>query len=764
MAMQLLDQMKSAKIANFTKWLAKWQCFLTKRSAPQSLSESPLCEVCSALDLVEKFRQGMRERDSISLGVLATILSKKHACGFCGLISHLISRDWRLDLHPDEDLTSVQVKLCVVDYAFADSKNVAPRIARAHRIRISARRPMAIHRTVMKEKANLTLDLQMMEDDAARFGRERAYHGRRVGMVVNFKLIKEWMRICEKKHGPSCANMWKNVTEQLPQGARMIDVVQMALVEPSQNCRYVALSYVWGTIDTEYITVSKNVAQRCQKGSLKSVALPRTIHDAIKVVQKLGERYLWVDAMCIIQDDPDNVKAQIAGMAVIYGAAVLTIFAVGGNSADAPVAGLEPGSRQDLQRIERIQSLSLAVPLRMLEETLASSKWNTRGWTFQERLLSRRGLFFTTEQLFFKCQSDVFSEDVIVESSKDTAMYQGKFSGPGFKLHFNRGNHLRLRYENYASTFMEMVEEYTRRELTNSTDIYNAIFAIITVFSRDIEIAPLDPDTAFLFGMPVSVLENAMLWQPALNAPAHNRRCEKGLVTPSWSWVGWKSGVAYDNDREGFMHGSPGAGWSLVDEWVIVDPGGRARRIAVGRQLLEIHGPGPVQTVKYCKPVSPPGASLVEEGASLAPGTLLFYTTVALLRVRKVNNEGNEITAKDRRSEVLVYGSQFHSVFEIFSETSLAKMGRIVLPTDIDTMVPFEFVVLSRSSSGAGPETYDERVFGERYEGSLLNVMVVKQIGQTVDGKDVSERVGVGVIAEAAWCKARFKERVIRLQ
>jgi hypothetical protein len=90
-------------------------------------------------------------------------------------------------------------------------------------------------------------------------------------------------------------------------------------------------------------------------------------------------------------------------------------------------------------------------------------------------------------------------------------------------------------------------------------------------------------------------------------------------------------------------------------------------------------------------------------------------------------------------------------------------MGRIVLPTDTDTTVPLEFVVLSRSNTGFGPETYDEQVFGIRYVGCLLNVMVVKRVGK-VDGMEVSERVGVGVIVEAAWVAARFRERMVRLQ
>lgn len=200
-----------------------------------------------------------------------------------------------------------------------------------------------------------------------------------------------------------------------------------------------------------------------------------------------------------------------------------------------------------------------------------------------------------------------------------------------------------------------------------------------------------------------------------------------------------------------------------MNEWVVIDRDGQARLIATGRHLDDYDGPE--ETDKYFRPSSPPGTSLVEEGEILAPGTLLFYTTVALLNVRKFEYQLDEITTEDRRSDVYVYGSKFHFVFEILSETSPpATMGRIVLPTDTCTKVPLEFAVLSRSGAGCGPGIYDEQLFGKRYDRCLLNVMVVKRVGKTDHGKEVSERVGVGVIVEAAWAAARFRERVVRLQ
>jgi len=123
------------------------------------LPDSPLCKICNALDLAQMFHKGVRESHSITLGTLATILSKEHICGLCGLISHLISRSWLLDRHRNEDLTSVQVQLLVEPCGWADSSHPRPRTACVHRILVRAKQPIAIHRTVMKEKIGLVMEL-----------------------------------------------------------------------------------------------------------------------------------------------------------------------------------------------------------------------------------------------------------------------------------------------------------------------------------------------------------------------------------------------------------------------------------------------------------------------------------------------------------------------------------------------------------------------------------------------------------------------------
>lgn len=117
------------------------------------------------------------------------------------------------------------------------------------------------------------------------------------------------------------------------------------------------------------------------------------------VVSRFDERYLWVDSLCIMQDDAENKHDQIALMDVIYQEAILTIVAVSGKNAGVGLPGVRAGSRNVLQYIEHIQGLVLVNSLTTPSDSVDRSLWNARAWTFQEGRLSRRVLFLADEKI-----------------------------------------------------------------------------------------------------------------------------------------------------------------------------------------------------------------------------------------------------------------------------------------------------------------------------------------------------------------------------
>ena len=109
--------------------------------------------------------------------------------------------------------------------------------------------------------------------------------------------------------------------------------------------------------------------------------LPRTIKDAMSLTKSVGEQYLWVDSLCIIQDDPDDKEHQIAAMSHIYTSAALTIAIVSGDHANAGLAGMSAGPRTFPQRIKEIQGIYLANRCEGLTRAVDELFWNIRAWT-----------------------------------------------------------------------------------------------------------------------------------------------------------------------------------------------------------------------------------------------------------------------------------------------------------------------------------------------------------------------------------------------
>lgn len=141
---------------------------------------------------------------------------------------------------------------------------------------------------------------------------------------------------------------------------RFIDVEQWAIVELQSVPQYLALSYVWG--DTSKIRESLLVP-----GALRDLRwlIPRAVRDAIILTRELGMRYVWVDALCLVQDDPDDVERGVEIMDEIYERSWLTIIAASGHNADAGLPGIGENSRYPTVAIPVTDHISvgLYVPL-----------------------------------------------------------------------------------------------------------------------------------------------------------------------------------------------------------------------------------------------------------------------------------------------------------------------------------------------------------------------------------------------------------------
>jgi hypothetical protein len=169
-------------------------------------------------------------------------------------------------------------------------------------------------------------------------------------------------------------------------GFRLINCTKDPPVVESRpwTMKYVALSYVWGRGPAE--------------------DWPRVILDAADTTRRLGFEYLWVDRLCIDQPNPAENYYPISKMASIYEGAELTIVAAAGLDAKYGLPGVGTTPRQPQPKI-RLQSGSMLVStLQDPRAQILSAEWSSRGWTYQESVLSNRKLVFTDHQVYWECR------------------------------------------------------------------------------------------------------------------------------------------------------------------------------------------------------------------------------------------------------------------------------------------------------------------------------------------------------------------------
>ena len=168
-------------------------------------------------------------------------------------------------------------------------------------------------------------------------------------------LIETWLGTCLDNHPSSCSSthnneeQFRSLMEETYFG--VIDVTDMQLktlpMRYGKPDSYVALSYVWGQDtqgNSDYVSTRTTVMQYIKRGGLQQVweKLPDTIQDSILLVQRLGYRFLWIDAFCIVQDSGNSWALNSEAMHLIYGNALFTTCAADGNSCSA---GLRAASR-----------------------------------------------------------------------------------------------------------------------------------------------------------------------------------------------------------------------------------------------------------------------------------------------------------------------------------------------------------------------------------------------------------------------------------
>ncbi|KAK3493680.1 heterokaryon incompatibility protein-domain-containing protein, partial [Neurospora crassa] len=406
--------------------------------------------------------------------------------------------------------------------------------------------------------------------------------------TVDWELIKEWLHKCHAEHDNNYCNAPKSVTAEDIPSFCVIDCETETIIPAAgmRNLKYVTLSYIWGASTTPS---QVPVASTSLPVLPESNQRPKVVNDAMEVVQRIGYRYLWVDRYCIPQSDHDAKSIQIQKMGKIYSLSALTIIAAAGNDAEYGLPGVSsPPTLQPLWTT--IRSGKREMPVIYFEppnKDILRSTWNSRGWTYQEALLSRRRLVFTDRHVYFQCES-MQSIGGLPSRHPDELPLPADGSAV---FPFRRYYGTSLWGEDFI---WDLINEYAKRTLSFEQDSIHAVQGILESF-RD------KCDVFFFYGLPIlefsdifcdlvdyqndSTVPNVLtitagtFWEVDFNRQAifgsllwRDNWCNTTVAThlnqetmfsdqiklrkmgfPSWTWAGWetaKNKVTFKGERD----------------------------------------------------------------------------------------------------------------------------------------------------------------------------------------------------------------------
>lgn len=457
----------------------------------------------------------------LSLGFLTDIFHRRERCNFCQLIILTISVGCETDAG----------KVLEFDFGNCLAENVYVTLWNEPKIEAQALDELEPTREILillRDIRGVTTNFQAFKKlSIHRINEEYVpFEGAKVCDQVDLEAARKWISQFDLPPYMS------DVPHEPLDGFRVIDVQQDCVipVHGPQGCRYLALSYVWGG-DQKFKNLKARDAALRQPGSLSDAqSLPQTISDAIFFTKAIGERYLWVDSLCIIQDD-ERKMTQISAMDQIYGCAVVTIIAAYGVNAHAGLPGVRPesGGRWK-QHIVDIHGMQLANRQTFLPG-FGPNTWHQRAWTYQEEVLSLRTIQFALDGAHFASEDGLLAEDLhLPQHNKKNKPTLKALGVPGVRNVKEEGVFPNRELYGLSAMF------YTLKQMSFQSDGLNAFTGVLNMmqpaFRRN-----------FLYGLPSSELEYALLWKPRL--PLSRRLDDTTLepLFPTWSWVGWKGSM-----------------------------------------------------------------------------------------------------------------------------------------------------------------------------------------------------------------------------
>ena len=337
--------------------------------------------------------------------------------------------------------------------------------------------------------------------------------------VSSFDQYRTWLKACVDTHSECPGNELVDLPHRVLEVMSDAGEPCLRLIETHQRKgRYTALSHCWGTfgglqtlkscLDSHLIRIDKK-------------DLSKTVHDAVIITRGLDLRFLWLDTLCIIQDDSEDWKRESSKMGSIYRQAHVTIAASGAQngsegcfftrrSVPDPVAiPVTFPPRKELTEINfKMHAGSVA-------DGLMDNPLSKRGWCLQELILSRRIINFGRDRVIWRCKEVLAAEDYANLRQSQEGILDHRLQ---LQSHPLQGSG---RYSWFA-----VIQDYTRRKLTKESDKLYAIDGLANLFRSSI-------NGPYCYGLWLRHIHEGLLWMSS-DGQMQRPRLRRA---PSWSWA-----------------------------------------------------------------------------------------------------------------------------------------------------------------------------------------------------------------------------------
>ncbi|KAF2763329.1 HET-domain-containing protein [Pseudovirgaria hyperparasitica] len=351
-------------------------------------------------------------------------------------------------------------------------------------------------------------------------------------------LVGGWMSKCVNEHTTCHRPVSSLPTRVIDVGKTSEDKVSLHI---SSGCmgQYAALSHCWGT-HMPLQTTRKNLEEHCS--SIAMTRLPQTFRDSVELCRMLNIRFLWIDSLCIIQDDPDDWEAEVSRMGKVYYDAHLVLAASQAKDSSGGLfnklgesvhQSMHVGTVHDSSGAEskihvNVTPIGNNIMLHWHSMALLNSPLACRAWALQEHILASKIVHFTRTEIYWECSSTVACECMIMDHSQaesECIRRERIFRPHSTKEEYLEGPFSHSIPESSSLLWLELLSKYFSRHTTYESDRLPAIAGLASYLKSH-------GASEYIGGLWKKDLARSLLWTAI---PTVRRDPRRVNGSPTWS-------------------------------------------------------------------------------------------------------------------------------------------------------------------------------------------------------------------------------------